>query len=58
MEENQVSAKLGTDSENQKAKGYSTQQHGKLNNSSTLRKTTEYKLFSLQQTPPIILCGS
>jgi hypothetical protein len=34
------SAKLGTDSEHQKSKDYSTQQHGNLNNSSTLRKTT------------------
>jgi hypothetical protein len=45
---NEDSARLGTNSEHQKAKD------------STLRKITAYKLFcraSLQQTPPIILCG-
>jgi hypothetical protein len=55
---NEDSAKLGADSEHQKAKDYSTLQHGNLNNSSTIRKMTAYKLFckaSLQHTPPTIL---
>jgi hypothetical protein len=60
LKKNEDSAKLGADSEHQKIKDYSTQQQGNLNNSSTLRRTTAYKLSCralLQQAPPIILCG-
>jgi hypothetical protein len=46
-----------TDSEHQKAKDYSTQQHGSLNNAKKNDSIQTFLRGSLQQTPRIILCG-
>jgi hypothetical protein len=43
---NEDSTKLGTDFEHQKAKGYSTQRHDNLSNSSTLTKQTFLQGFA------------